>query len=96
MVGTRMLRNLKLPEVKPLNAQLLKFYEMNKLSVSDEQLLREAWGFKAACGFVKRKGRRGELTKEPWLQTLNAGTCKLKATIGPNYQMFHARYLFMF
>ena len=43
---------------------------MNKLTVSEEHLLREAWGFKNACGFVKRKGRRGEITKDPRLQTV--------------------------
>lgn len=56
-----------MPEVKPLTIQLRKFYEMLKLTVADEQLLREAWGFKAACGFVKRKGRREELTTDPQL-----------------------------
>lgn len=55
-----------MPEVKPLTIQLRKFYEMHKLTVAEEQLLREAWGFKAACGFVKRKGRREELTSDPW------------------------------
>ena len=62
------LRNLKLPEVKPLVCQLKMFYELNKLTVPEEHLLREAWGFKAACGFIKRKGRREELTKDPWLK----------------------------
>lgn len=65
------LRTLKLPEVKPLLKNLSMFYNMNKLTVSDEHLLREAWGFKYACGFVKRKGRRGEITKDPRLQTIS-------------------------
>lgn len=57
-----------LPEVKPLMAQLKLFYEMNGLQPTEEGLYREAWGFKGAAGFVKRKGRRGELTKEPQLK----------------------------
>ena len=60
---------MKLPEVKPLVGQLKKFFEMNKLTVPEEHLLREAWGFKAACGFIKRKGRREELTKDPFLKS---------------------------
>lgn len=58
-------RDLKLPEIGPLQKQLNAFYEMNKLTVAPEHVLREAWGIKTACGFVKRKGRRGEVTKDP-------------------------------
>eukprot|EP00435_Cladocopium_sp_Y103_P039801 s2451_g10.t1 len=49
-------RDLNLPEVKPLTLQLKKFYEINRMSASEEHLYRECWGIKAACGFVKRKG----------------------------------------
>ena len=59
-------RELLLPEVKPLTAQLKTFYEWNRLEPSEEHLYRECWGIKAACGFVKRKGRRGEIPKVPW------------------------------
>ena len=58
-------RNLILPEVAPLMTQLKLFYHMNGLAPSNETLYRDAWGLKGACGFIKRKGRRQELTKEP-------------------------------
>lgn len=60
-------RDLTLPEVKPLTAQLKKFYGMNGLSPSEEHLYREVWGIKSAVGFVKRKGRRCEIPRETWL-----------------------------
>lgn len=58
-------RTLMLPEVAPLMAQLKLFYHMNGLAPSNDTLYRDAWGLKGACGFIKRKGRRQELTKEP-------------------------------
>ena len=63
-------RELLLPEVKPLTTQLKTFYEWNGLQPADEHVYRECWGIKAACGFVKRKGRRGEVPKVPWLNVL--------------------------
>ncbi|CAK9062716.1 unnamed protein product [Durusdinium trenchii] len=56
---------LTLPEVTPLMAQIANFYRMNGLQPADDQVYREAWGLKAACGLVKRKGRRHELSKDP-------------------------------
>lgn len=61
-------RTLQLPEMKPLQSQLKAFYEMNGLKPAEEQIYREAWGIKHACGLVKRKGRRGEPTRDTWLQ----------------------------
>ena len=60
-------RKRVLPEIKPLMEALNKFYTMLGLQPANEHLYREAWGMKAACGLVKRKGRRQELTKETWL-----------------------------
>lgn len=48
-------------------AQIANFYRMNGLQPADDQVYREAWGLKAACGLVKRKGRRHELSKEAWM-----------------------------
>jgi hypothetical protein len=62
-------RKLNLPEGAPLMAQLKLFYHMNGLAPSNDTLYRDAWGLKGACGFIKRKGRRQELTKEPYLNT---------------------------
>lgn len=61
-------RTLTMPEIKPLQTQLKLFYEMNGLKPAEEQIYREAWGIKHACGLVKRKGRRGEPTRDTWLQ----------------------------
>ena len=60
-------RDMTLPEIRPLTVQLKKLYEMNGLSPSEEHLYRECWGIKSACGFVKRKGRRAEISRESWL-----------------------------
>ena len=60
-------RDLTLPEIKPLTVQLKKVYEMNGLSPTEEHLYRECWGIKSAAGFIKRKGRRGEIPRESWL-----------------------------
>lgn len=58
-----------MPEVKPLTQQLKKMYDMNGLKAAEEQLYRECWGIKQACGLVKRKGRRRELARDSWLKT---------------------------
>lgn len=69
-------RDLVLPEVKPLTLQLKKVYEMNGLKATEEHLYRECWGIKSACSFIKRKGRRGEIPQESWLnQYLCSSVC---------------------
>ena len=55
---------MKLPEIGSLQQQINLFYNLCNHTVSDEQAYREAWGIKQACGFIKRKGRRGEVTTD--------------------------------
>lgn len=43
---------------------------MQNLACPEEQLYRESWGIKAACGLVKRKGQRKEVSKEPWYNNI--------------------------
>ena len=71
-----MLRDLKLPEVPALQKQLKLLYAMRNLKASDEQVYRESWGIKAACGFVKRKGKRNEVTREACLNLVSSCSCQ--------------------
>ena len=56
-----------MPEIGSLMEQIEKVYTMNKLKANEEVIYRQSWGIKKACGFVKRKGRRGEYTKDSWI-----------------------------
>lgn len=68
--GSILLRDLKLPEVMALQKQLKVIYAMHNLKAAEEQVYRESWGIKAACGFVKRKGKRSEVTREACLDRM--------------------------
>ena len=56
-----------MPEIGSLMEHIEKAYTMNKLKAIEEMIYRQAWGIKKGCGFVKRKGRRGEFTKDSWI-----------------------------
>ena len=52
-----------IPDIAPLQKELQLYYGMVNLQVGPDQIYRESWGIRYGAGFIKRKGRRKEITK---------------------------------
>ena len=74
-------RTRNLPEIGPLMVQIKKAYNLSNLETSEELIYRQAWAVKHGCGLVKRKGQRGELTRETLIYLKAVCYCHL-LTVG--------------
>ena len=62
------------PDIKPLTSEIFRLYGLLNMEVGQDQVYREAWGVRLACGLIKRKGQRKEVSKAG-IHSLLARSC---------------------
>ena len=64
------------PDIKPLTSEIFRLYGLLNMEVGQDQVYREAWGVRLACGLIKRQGQRKEVSKAG-IHSLLARSCFL-------------------